>query len=126
MSNKLEEFGELLMKEVRDESIEKFEMIMDGKMFAAENLVITEWLKKFNREDVKFIRKIIIEAIDNTIFNLLVMIEEQKKSLDVIYDNDSIRDLSAEGLNFEIFSDDGWIYKFSKYKENYVNKRGRT
>ena len=118
----LDKFGQILITEVRDQSIEMYEMTVAGKIKSADAIEFHTKLKTFDDEQLKTMRKIVVDSIDETIHNLLWMIE-QHENIDVMCGQDdtakeNIRELS-DGLSGEIYTEDGWIVRYSKHKENY-------
>jgi len=121
MSNieKIDVFGSNLMNSVRDRSIKRVDDILLGDVKAKSLIELHQSLKSFDSHQIDSIRTVIIETIDNVIFNTLSMLEENRNNLKLqILDqgiDTNLVDIS-DGLPGELFSDDGWIARFSKYK----------
>ncbi|KZN28698.1 hypothetical protein [Pseudoalteromonas luteoviolacea] len=120
----LAKLGKALIVEVRDEAIEKYEMIALGKMKSTEALEKNSKLQSFSEQQLKDIRSLVVSSIDDVLHNLLWMLEqhEQEICLMVGEDEDSKKENIAEvsdGLSGEIYTEDGWINSYSRYKENY-------
>lgn len=114
MDKNLNLFGELLMKEVRDTSIQEMDKIIDGKMKGeiAEKIQSELTQLEGNKEMLK---KIIPSIIDRTLDSLLFCIEENPE-IELLYNGENLVDLS-DGLSGELYSDDGWIKKYSRERE---------
>lgn len=114
MANKdiLNGFGASLMTSVRDRSIDRFEKIQSGSLKAPKAIELHDLLSQFSIEQQSIIKKLIIESVDNTIFNFLFMFEENEDKKILVSDI-NINEIS-DGLSGELFSDDGWISRFSK------------
>ncbi|WP_248804786.1 hypothetical protein [Pseudomonas sp. MWU13-2100] len=117
MSDKknLDSFGKQLITSVRDRSIEKFEKITIGALKSQKALELHKLIQQFDENQKKVIRTLIIESIDNTIFNFLDMIEQHEDNIKLIVSNKNINEIS-DGLSGELLTEDGWIERFSKLK----------
>ncbi|MBS9429831.1 hypothetical protein CE143_16020 [Photorhabdus luminescens] len=113
-------FGHILMTTVRDRSIERFENISSGTVKAKYLLELHNLIENFTLEQREILRKLVVESIDNVIFNLLDMLEQNEDSMKLLLseNNGSERNIIniSDGLSGELFTDDGWIEQFSKYK----------
>lgn len=110
----LNNFGAEFISGVRDRTIDNIEMILSGKMKSDE---ASELFRKVNDLDEKYlsvIRELIMKAIDNELFNIL-MFFEQSDEYAIHYQDENINELS-DGLAGELYSDAGWIAKYSKHK----------
>jgi len=120
----LDAFGRILISEVRDEGIRKHEKIVLGQMKSAQALELHEKLRSFDDEELSRIRQLVVETIDNALHNFLCMIEGNEEMLEVNCGEheestkENIRELS-DGLAGELYTEDGWIARFSTFKENY-------
>ena len=113
----LDQFGALLVREVRDSTVRVHSLIMDGKMNSKENLELHQLVASESSEKREIAERYVRNAVDNAIHNFLWMIE-QYEEFDLIYrDGDkviSLRDIS-DGLCGEPLTEEGWIARFSKY-----------
>jgi len=118
----LEKFGQILMTEVRDEAIEKYEMIVSGRMKSTPAIEVNTKLSALSDDQLSLIREVVVNSIDDVIHNLLWMIEQHEDDVELICSegtNKANMNEVSDGLSGEIYTDDGWIALFSKYKENY-------
>lgn len=106
-------FGEKFIKEVRDASFKKMTWLKDGKTKAPASLLLQEKLKQFTQEEQSFILELIKESVDETIFNTLFFFEENQEEIAVLVEGQSLVEVS-DGLAGELFSEDGWIAKYSE------------
>ncbi|MGY3778402.1 hypothetical protein [Isobaculum melis] len=106
-------FGEKFMKEVRDASFKKMQWLKDGQAKAPAALLLQEQLKRFTDEEQAFIFRLIKESVDETIFNTLFFFEENQEAIEISVEGQSLVELS-DGLAGELFSEDGWIAKYSE------------
>jgi RPA family protein len=120
----LQKFGQILISEVRDEAIDKYEMIAAGTMKSAPAIELHNKLSQFNEDQLSVVRQTVVSSIDDVIHNFLWMLEQHEDDVDLLYsadedtDKENIRELS-DGLSGEIYTEDGWIAKYSNHKENY-------
>lgn len=115
----LEKFGRILIKDVRDEVLEKNDLIASGQMGGKENQEIYEKIRDLDEKEKELIRQFAKQAIDSTIHHFLWMIEQNEEYDLVKYNKDksetiSLRDTS-DGLCGELYTEEGWIERFSKY-----------
>lgn len=117
MSNAaLEKFGYILMRKVRDEAVTDWKMIIDGRMKGELAEKIRLILRGFSEYERKLLL-LIIPAVVDTVLHHFLWTAEQNSDLQVAIrmedDFKRIHDLS-EGLPGELYSDEGWIARFSK------------
>lgn len=110
--NILDYFGNKLMKEVRDETISSLDMMIDGKMKGITAQQVREKISTFNEEQLMTIKWLIPKIIDLNLHNLLMMIEQNDDIKVMVGDNDIKED--SDGLEGELYTEDGWISRFSK------------
>lgn len=114
----LDAFGRHLIESSRDGSIEEFDLIASGKMKSVEAKYFYEELSKIDPINHPFIRTLIVSMVDRTLHNFLSMVEEEE-DIDIVFvngnDRISLKKIS-DGLAGELFSENGWISKFSEYK----------
>lgn len=109
----LNKFGATLMASVRDRSVCKIEQAQSGALKGSSGKMLHDLFSQFNNEQQEIIKKLIVEFIDNTIFNTLSLFEEDEYKKIFIHGID-INEIS-DGLCGELFTEDGWISQFSKY-----------
>lgn len=112
----LDYFGQLLIENIRDEAIDDWERIFQGKMKDKESRKIAETLSTFSPEQVQFIINLLPKVVDTSLHHFLWTLE-QKEDIELLvkakenkYFN--IREIS-DGLAGELYTDDGWISRFS-------------
>lgn len=118
----LEKFGQILMTEVRDEAIEKYEMIVSGRMKSTPAIEFNKKLSALSDDQLSLIREVVVNSIDDVIHNFLWMIEQHEDDVELTCSEGASKanmNEVSDGLSGEIYTDDGWIALFSKYKENY-------
>jgi len=116
MDDNLSSFGELFIGKVRDNSIFVIEGVISGHMKSPIDKQLHDKVSKFSKEDLQLLKDFLYRMVDLTLHNTLLMLEENSEwvlansNLEVI----NINDLS-DGLTGELYSDEGWIRRFSKF-----------
>lgn len=113
----LDYFGQVLMREIRDEAIDDWERIFQGKMRDNESKKNFQTVNTFSPEQVQFIVDMFPKIIDTAIHHLLWTLE-QEEDINVLIKAEgnkvvNIREVS-DGLSGELYTEDGWISRFSK------------
>lgn len=113
----LDSFGEELIHEVRDYSIEQFYNSIHGIANTAERKIFKEEFQKLSEENKKFVEIIVKKTVDMSIHYFLWMIETSDNFKLQSIANNSVVDLAevSDGLCGELYTNNGWIQKFSKY-----------
>lgn len=116
----LDKFGTLLIQEVRDPSIQKWEKYVSGQMKGERAKAISSLLTSFSDEQRSVIVSFAPYIVNNVLHNLLQMLEDEEEiDITVSIDGETsstLRDIS-DGLGAEIYNDEGWIVRFSEYPE---------
>ena len=112
----LEFFGQKLMKYVRDETISTWNMILEGKMKGLTAQEVNSKMASFNSEQIEVLKWMLPKIVDQNLHNMLFMIEENEEVfLGINSDNGKLEELKelSDGLAGELYTEDGWIQKFS-------------
>nr|WP_092067147.1 hypothetical protein [Dendrosporobacter quercicolus]NSL49713.1 epimerase [Dendrosporobacter quercicolus DSM 1736]SDL50153.1 hypothetical protein SAMN04488502_10164 [Dendrosporobacter quercicolus] len=112
----LDKFGEVLVENVRDRTISNWDKILSGKMKGLSAQQVLEKIGGFNEEQKEALRWLVPKIVDVSLHNYLAMIEEYEDiNVEVVNNGQSgnIRELS-DGLAGELYTEDGWISRFSK------------
>ncbi len=118
----LEKFGHMLMTEVRDDAIDKYEKMVSGRMKSTQAIEFNKKLSSLNDDQLSLVREVVVNSIDDVIHNFLWMIEQHDDDVELICSEGASKanmNEVSDGLSGEIYTDDGWIAQFSKYKENF-------
>jgi hypothetical protein len=112
----LDFFGQILIERIRDEAIDDWERIFQGKTRDSESKKIFETISTFSPEQVQFILNLFPKIVDTTLHHLLWTFEqEENMNISVRAEENAyfnIRDIS-DGLAGELYTEDGWISRFS-------------
>jgi hypothetical protein len=116
----LDQFGILLMEWVRDWSIEELIRVIHGNGKGPEQKKIGEFIKTLPTNSQEALIKLIPVAVDTTLHYFLWLIEENQ-NLDLVMRTtkgvNSIKN-ESDGLSGELYSNNGWIMRFSKQISN--------
>lgn len=122
MSDKklLDSFGQEFISSIRDQSIFEFEAILNGRMKSKSSIELSNEIKAFDENQINVLKKVVFNSIDSVIYNVLNMLEQNEENMKLLISQDgndekNIVELS-DGLSGELFTENGWIEKFSKYK----------
>ena len=114
MDDVLNYFGEILIRDVRDRTIRRFDMRINGKMQDENSQELFEKVSKLDEDSIRLIGEIIPQVVDLSIHNMLCMFEGNME-IEVRVENECISEIS-DGLAGELYTEDGWIQKFSKQR----------
>lgn len=119
MNKALDYFGQILMEKVRDQTITEWDRTFNGEMKGITAQKVRKALSGLNAEQIEVIRWLIPKIVDLSLHNLLWTLE-QDESINVTVKTDSekvssIRDVS-DGLAGELYTEEGWIMRFSKQR----------
>jgi hypothetical protein len=116
----LDQFGQLMMSEVRDPVCSVVDHLMTGEAPGGvwANMRGDFQKLKLSPERALVIAQLVVEAVDQTIFHFLRFLDEKEISVYFRGEDGEIRDLTkiSDGLYGEPLTDCGWIARFSKYK----------
>ncbi|EHQ24336.1 hypothetical protein [Mucilaginibacter paludis] len=121
---KLESFGKEIIENLRDASIEEYLAIKKGEMKSVDAQNIFKTYISIDTAYHDKVDVIVLNIIDRVLHNALWMFEQSKaftigeKSL--IDPNKDIVEIS-DGLSGELYSEDGWIEKYSKFPSGTIH-----
>jgi len=115
-NNNLKDFGKEFIESVRDNTLTDFEKISKGELRSKRGQELFEKISQFDEIQLETIKDIVRNMVDKSIFNTLFFFEENEEWIISNPENDidDINELS-DGLSGELYTDDGWISKFSKF-----------
>ena len=114
--NVLDYFGKILMSDVRDETITSLDMMLNGKMKGITAQQVREKITGFSDEQLEVLIWLIPKITDTCLHNLLVMLEQNNELKVLLNDGNANTDIKqiSDGLECELYTEDGWIRRFSK------------
>jgi hypothetical protein len=114
----LDKFGKLLMTQVRDESISDWKLIVDGQMKDEDSKRICARLSEFTPHQRDVLLGLVPEIVDTVLHHLLWTLEQEGDvvQIGVRAKGGFVSSLNEvfDGLAGELYSEDGWIARFSK------------
>lgn len=116
-NNETDFFGEILMHDVRDRTISIWRKYLDGTMKGETAIRVAKMIDKISDSEKEKFKELIPLIVNESIYNTLQMFEQNDNViLKVIQNNEEINLTQiSDGLSGELFSDDGWIKKYSEY-----------
>ncbi|MBA4057525.1 MAG: hypothetical protein C0490_22610 [Marivirga sp.] len=126
--DELDEFGKEYIHQVRDRVITKYLMTKSGKMKAPEDQFLHKQLLKLNSDQIKLVDQIVLDVIETQLHHCMSMFEASAAWAIISKDSAENADLDhlaqvSDGLVGELYSSEGWIEKFSKYKPDALQER---
>lgn len=113
-------FGEKIIKSVRDQTVFEFEATLSGKIKSERAIRLYSEISGFDKHQIDILRKFVFTSIDNVIYNTLNMLEQNEDNMRLLISQDGDNEKNiveiSDGLSGELFTENGWIEKFSKYK----------
>ena len=114
----LDYFGEVLVKNVRDYTISEWDRdIVRKNATVRAGKILYEKFKNCTPEQLELIRWLIPQVVDTTLHYFLCMFEQEENiDIAVTLDGEYIERLQdiSDGLCGELYTEDGWISRFSK------------
>lgn len=113
----LENFGETYISETRDIVFRQFIKTINNQMKSEFDKKLFSIFQNTTEEEKKQLCNCVLSVIDSSLHHFLWMIE-QSDDFDLIAKTDegniSLKEVS-DGLCGELYTEDGWISKYSKY-----------
>ncbi len=114
----LDKFGEFIVVNLRDKAIETAEMLLENGSKSPQTKILQDELLTFNAAQKAIVANAVKTSIDAAIHDFLFAIEEQadfENDIQIIVNEENIVEMS-DGLQGELFTQDGWLEKYSKFK----------
>ncbi|WP_342270720.1 hypothetical protein [Rickettsia endosymbiont of Orchestes rusci] len=117
----LERFGEIYINFVYDSALHTFKSLIEQKARAPALLPLMRNLQNFNDEQIHIIKELVMEILGSSIHYTLFMLEEYQDEMQLTMQDDtgtphSLIEIS-DGLCGELYTEDGWIEKYTKYPD---------
>ena len=119
MSEELDIAGEFLMKHFRDNALSKLDALIEGKLNAPGLLSLQSSIVSLEDEEKEILKKACIESLDSGLHDFLFALQEasnNNENIKFLVNGKNIAELS-DGLQGELFTEDGWFSKYSAYGE---------
>ena len=115
MEDVLNEFGKILITEVRDGTIDSMNKMIDGTMKGTIAKLIRKKISILDKEQIEVLKWLIPEIVDFSLDSMLFMFEGHP-DLQLVFQGVDLKEVS-DGLSGELYTEDGWIQKFNEYDE---------
>jgi len=115
MQNPIDSFGEIIIKNLFDKGINRFEDLKDGKLNSESAIDISNKLGQFSKEQMEIIEKLVINIMLSSTHDFLFSVQNDD-DLKVFLNEFNVAEIS-DGLHGELFGNEGWIRKFSSHTE---------
>lgn len=112
MEDKLNDFGEILINQVRNSTINTFYKMIDGKSKSTTGKKVYEKIANFDNENIDILKELILEVVDIELHNMLFIIEGND-DIKLFFEDEDLKEIS-DGLSGELYTEDGWIEKFGE------------
>ena len=112
----LDKFGKFIIENLYDKGIYKFMELKKGNFKLHPNQTENPF-DQFDESQIKVIEAILRKTLTGATHDFLFALEERndlEEDIQVMVDQENIAELS-DGLQGELFLEDGWINKFSEY-----------
>lgn len=119
MLDPLSKFGQFLMANLRDPGIEYYDHLAKKHWKAPGLQKLQHDLDKLADDQKATVRRCVVSAIDHALHDFLFKLHEIAdfdNDIQVHVDGQNIAAIS-DGLAGELFSDEGWMAKYSNYGE---------
>ncbi|AIQ49128.1 hypothetical protein R70723_26885 [Paenibacillus sp. FSL R7-0273] len=124
---KLDDFGELVINQVRDRTIEQWEKILTGQLKSKRAVNVYEEAQlRLDGPALEMVTGLVNQIVDSTLHNVLDLFEQEEKIKLLFKGSGSEEDTGeveikelSDGLAGELYTEDGWILKYSQkpYRE---------
>lgn len=123
----LDKFGNFIVSELFDKGIECFLNLKNDHYKSLDKLELQKKLKKFDEEQMEIIQELFIQTLLTSTHDFLFALEERsdlEEDIKVFVDGKNIVK-ESDGMQGELFAENGWLFKHSKYKKM-VNRKKKT
>lgn len=124
MSEPLDKFGEFFVQNLRDKMLHNLEMMLSGGWKAPDLQELQVKLSGLTDAQKQTVRELAEQITTAGMHDLLFAITESGGAVRVLVDGQDVAGHS-DGLHGEIFGDDGWITRFSKYPSEIEVERSK-
>ena len=119
MSEELDIAGKFIMKHFRDNALSKLDALLKGEVNAPGLLALQNSIDSLGSEEKEILKKACIESFDSGLHDLLFALQEatnNNQDIKILVNGKNLAEL-CDGLQGELYTEDGWFSKFSAYGE---------
>jgi hypothetical protein len=115
----LDNLGKLVVDNIYDDVIKYFRELKDNNTKWGTGTEYTDVFNKLNEEDKETLAKYVKDTVRTTIFGVLGIFEEHPEFKFIYEENGQQVDLTkiSEMLKAELIIENGWIERFSKFRQ---------
>lgn len=107
----LSQFGHEFIKNTRDRTFKIYKKLKNNEMKVKDNLILYNKINNLNLDEQLILDDVVYEMVDLVLFNVLNFLEENTQ---IEFKDENINAIT-DGLAGELYSNEGWIRKFSAY-----------
>ena len=114
----LDKFGKFLIENLYDKGLDSFEKLANGNVNAESKQALQEKLEMFTPNQLEIVKNVVSTVLTTSMHDFLFALAERSDfdgDIEIIVDNKNIAE-DSDGLQGELFSEDGWLQKFSQHK----------
>jgi hypothetical protein len=118
-SLQVEKFGQFVINKLRDRAIDFYDGLAAGRWKSDRTQELQAGLARLTDAQRLLIRRCVIAAVDDGLHNFLFALgvaHDFEEGIAVVVDGCNIAEHS-DGLQGELFGEDGWFAKYSKQPE---------
>lgn len=119
MNNNLDKFGEFIVKNLWDSALYKLDALLAGKIKAPALQELQESLASLNEEQKALLKRVCTNSFESGLHDFLFALQEETDNggeIEVTVNGVNVAKLS-DGLQGELFTEDGWFTKYSEQGE---------
>jgi hypothetical protein len=123
----LDKFGKFFVENFRDKSLDYLQTMFDGEWKAPELQSLQEKVCKLSPAQQATIRELVEALLTGAMHDVLFVLQEYhdcQQGIEIMVDGRPVAGLS-DGLHGEIFGEDGWIFRYSKFPSDAEVERSR-
>ena len=127
MKEHLDKFGAFFVQNLRDKILDHLETLLAGRSKAAEVQELQRKLAQLSQDEKKLVRDLVEDITTDGMHDLLFALQQEADAggaIRVLVDDKEVAKAS-DGLQGEIFGDDGWIVRYSRYPSEKEMERSR-
>jgi len=115
MSEELERIGKFLMTNFRDSALSSLDTLTSNNAKAPSLQKLQLEISNLSEEQKEILRRVCTHVLDSGLHDFLFAIQEASENnegIEILVDGEDIAKKS-DGLQGELYSEDGWIHKYS-------------
>lgn len=119
-SQALDHFGETFIQFARDNPISIMDKTLEGQMKSLRSAQLHQFLQSLNEEQREMVKSLVPEIVDLTLHYFMWLLEDEwSTDVHITIDSETfnLREIS-DGLCGELYTEDGWISRFSKERHS--------